>query len=177
MIGSLARGLMIAAGLALAIPAHAEQSGGRVSAAELSDREEIRNLLLEYGRSLDERRLEDYANLFAEEGAWEGGFGVAEGRAAILAMMQKSLGASPPDPAHPNYHVMTNIIVDTDGDTGTAWSRWTFYMKSADGQAVVGSAGRYEDTLVRRDGEWKILRRKTHADIYYRPERETAPSQ
>lgn len=177
MTGNLARCLIIAAGLALAVPAHAEQGGGRISVAELSDREEIRNLLIEYGRSLDERRLEDYANLFAEEGAWEGGFGVAEGRAAILAMMQKSLGTSPPDPAHPNYHVMTNIIVDTDGDTATAWSRWTFYMKGADGQAVVGSAGRYEDTLVRRGGEWKILRRKTNADIYYRPKSETAPAE
>lgn len=177
MSRTLARFLMIAAGLALAMPANADQGGGKISAAELSDREEIRNLLVEYGRSLDERRLEDYANLFADEGAWEGGFGVAEGRAAILAMMQKSLGTAPPDPARPNFHVMTNISVDTDGDTGTAWSRWTFYMKGADGQAVVGSAGRYEDTLVRRDGEWKILRRKTHADIYYRPEQKAAPAQ
>lgn len=173
----VARGLMIASGLALSIPANAEPAAGKISAAELSDREEIRNLLVEYGRSLDERRLEDYANLFSEEGAWEGGFGVAEGRAAILAMMQKSLGTAPPDPARPNYHVMTNISVDTDGDTGTAWSRWTFYMKGADGQAVVGSAGRYEDTLVRRNGEWKILRRRTNADIYYRPEEEAVSSE
>ncbi len=177
MTKTLTQGLLIAAGLALSTPANAEQGAPKISAAELSDREEIRNLLIEYGRSLDERRLEDYANLFAEEGAWEGGFGVAEGREAILAMMQKSLGTSPPDPAHPNYHVMTNIMVDTDGDTANAWSRWTFYMKGAEGQAVIGSAGRYEDTLVRRGGEWKILRRKTNADIYYRPKSETTPSE
>jgi len=164
-------GILLAAGLALSVPVpvQAQSGDGAISAAELSDREQIRTLLLNYGRYLDARQLEDYANLFVEEGAWEGGFGVAEGRAAILAMMQEAFGSSGEVPENPGFHVMTNMIVDTDGDTATAWSRWTFFMKGADGQAVVGSAGRYEDTLVRRDGEWKFLRRKTTSDIYYRP--------
>ncbi len=169
--------LLLGAALAAAYPVQAETADGAISAQELSDREEIRTLLVNYGRYLDARQLEKYANLFAEEGAWEGGFGVAEGREAILEMMQGSLGPSGEIPENPGFHVMTNMIVDTDGDTATAWSRWTFYLKGPDGMPIVGSAGRYEDTLVRRGGEWKFLRRKTNADLYYRPERNDGSSE
>ncbi len=173
MISSLLLGMALAA----TAPVQAETGQGAINARELSDREEIRTLLVNYGRYLDARQLEDYANLFAEEGVWVGGFGAAVGREAILEMMQGSLGPSGEVPDNPGFHVMTNMIVDTDGDTATAWSRWTFYLKGPDGMPIVGSAGRYEDTLVRRGGEWKFLRRKTNADLYYRPGRDEAQSE
>src|SRR5262249_29539302 len=45
----------------------------------LEDIEEIRLLLLDYGRFLDARDLAAYSRLFAKDGEWVGGFGSAKG--------------------------------------------------------------------------------------------------
>ena len=69
------------------------------------------------------------------------------------------------------------MIVDTDGDRGTAWSRWTFYVKGPDNKPVEFGAGRYEDELIRENGKWKFLRRVVAAEIPYGPPKEgKAPS-
>ena len=161
--------LAVAAGLLASAPLHAQEREGAISATELSDREEIRTLLLEYGRAFDDRRLEDYANLFAQQGEWVGSSMQARGPAEILAMMRNSFGKSPPNSERPNYHIMTNIIVDTDGDKGTAWSRWTFYSVGQDGRPFIAAAGRYEDELIREGGKWKFLRRRALNDFNYAP--------
>jgi hypothetical protein len=40
----------------------------------LEDTEEIRNVLLDYGRFLDARDFAAYSRLFAKDGEWVGGF-------------------------------------------------------------------------------------------------------
>jgi len=40
-----------------------------------ADKEEIQDVLLEYGRSLDARDFAIYSSLFATDGEWAGGFG------------------------------------------------------------------------------------------------------
>jgi SnoaL-like domain len=57
--------------------------------------EEIRTLLLDYGRFLDSRDLAAYARLFAKDGEWVGGFGSAKSPAGIQAFMEKNLGTGP----------------------------------------------------------------------------------
>lgn len=132
---------------------------------ELSDREEIRTLLVTYARLLDSRRLEEYADLFAEEGEWTGSFGTASGRAAILAMMTKAFDGRPNTRENRHYHVISDMIVETDGDRATAWSRWTFNVRGKDDRPVPIMGGHYEDDLVRRNGKWKFLRRLAVSDI------------
>src|ERR1700758_2289524 len=61
----------------------------------LEDEEEIRMLLVDYGRSLDARDFVKYSSLFAKDGEWSGGFGSAKGPAAIKAMMDKEIGSTP----------------------------------------------------------------------------------
>src|SRR5271165_7249420 len=61
----------------------------------LEDQEEIRMLLVDYGRSLDARDFVKYSSLFAKDGEWSGGFGTAKGPAAIKAMMDKEIGSTP----------------------------------------------------------------------------------
>lgn len=142
------------------------------SIQRLADIEEIRTLLLNYGRLLDDRKLADYSQLFARDGEWIGGFGGARGPANILAMMQKAFVSLPNDPSSRNYHILTNILVDVKGDKASAWSRWTFMVPSADKKPVAMVAGRYEDELIREDGRWKFLRRVVIADIPYQDPRE-----
>ena len=47
----------------------------------LEDKEEIRNLLIDYGRLLDARDFAGYSRLFAKDGEWSGGFGTTQGPA------------------------------------------------------------------------------------------------
>ena len=123
----------------------------------LEDIEEIRTLLIDYGRHLDSRDLVAYSRLFAKDGEWVGGFGSAKGPAGILEFMQKNLGTGPN--RNGSYHIMSNFEIEVKGDTATARSRWTFVVPGADGKPAISQAGRYEDLLVREDGRWKFKKR------------------
>ena len=128
----------------------------------LEDMEEIRTLLLDYGRFLDSRDLVAYSRLFAKDGEWVGGFGSARGPEEILAFMQKNLGTGPN--RGNTFHILSNCEIVVDRDSATAWSRWTFITPGGDGKPVISQAGRYDDTLVREDGRWKFKRRVASND-------------
>src|SRR5262245_25866404 len=129
----------------------------------LEDLEEIRTLLLDYGRFLDSRDLVGYSRLFANDGEWVGGFGSSRGPEEILAFMQKNLGTGPN--RGNTYHILSNFEIAVDRDSATAWSRWTFITPGADGKPVISQAGRYDDVLVREDGRWRFKRRVASNDI------------
>jgi uncharacterized protein (TIGR02246 family) len=129
----------------------------------LEDMEEIRRLLLDYGRFLDARDLASYSRLFAKDGEWVGGFGSARGPGEILAFMQKNLGTGPN--SGNTFHILSNFEIAVDRDSATAWSRWTFITPGSDGKPVLSQAGRYDDVLVREDGRWRFKRRVASNDI------------
>ncbi|HXX45820.1 MAG TPA: nuclear transport factor 2 family protein [Candidatus Acidoferrales bacterium] len=130
----------------------------------LEDIEEIRALLVEYGRLLDAHDLAGYSRLFARDGEWIGGFGSAKGPAAIQALMEKNLGATPTSSPGSTYHLLTNFEIEVHGDKATAWSRWSFTV-TADNRPSILYGGHYDDILVREDGHWKFLRRVAATDI------------
>ena len=125
------------------------------------DKEEIQSVLLEYGRSLDARDFAAYSSLFAVEGEWVGGFGAVKGPANIKAFMEKNMGTN--GNATHNYHLLTNFVITVNGDTATAWSRWTFVQPGERG-AAIAQAGRYDDTFVRENGAWKFKKRTASND-------------
>jgi len=129
----------------------------------LADKEEIRTVLVNYGRTLDAHDFAAYSHLFAKDGEWIGGFGSVKGPAAIEAFMMKNIG----NPGKPNgtYHLITNFIIDVHGDSATAWSRWGFVVPGADKKPSIAQGGHYEDKLTRENGQWKFLRREAFTDI------------
>ena len=129
----------------------------------LEDIEEIRKLLLDYGRFLDSRDLVAYSRLFAKDGEWVGGFGSARGPEEILRFMQKNLGTGPN--RGNTFHILSNFGISVDRDNATAWSRWTFVTPGPDGKPVISQAGRYDDVLVREDGRWRFKRRVASSDM------------
>jgi uncharacterized protein (TIGR02246 family) len=143
-------------------PAPADTSAA-VRLQRLEDMEEIRTLLLDYGRFLDLRDLPAYSRLFAKDGEWVGGFGSVRGPQEILAFMQKNLGTGPN--RGNTFHILSNFEITVDRDSATAWSRWTFITPGADGKPVLSQAGRYDDVLVREDGHWRFKRRVASNDI------------
>jgi ketosteroid isomerase-like protein len=100
----------------------------------LEDKEEIRNLLIDYGRLLDARDFAGYSRLFAKDGEWTGGFGTARGPAAIQAFMEKNI--SGPNAGH-TYHILSNCGIQVRGDTATAWSRWAYVTPGPDGKPAI----------------------------------------
>ena len=142
-------------------PAQAQTASVESRLKQLEDKEQIAQLLIDYGRHLDSRDLAAYAALFATDGEWIGGFGKVAGRANIQAFMEKSLGTGPNRGG--SYHIMSNFVITVKGDTATAWSRWTFVTPGERG-AAIAQAGRYDDTFVRENGAWKFKRRVASND-------------
>jgi uncharacterized protein (TIGR02246 family) len=133
---------------------------------ELEDREEIRELLLAYGRALDSRDFIAFSELFAEEeGEWVGGLGAAKGRQAIFELMDKSIGHNRPRTGPPSYHVFSNEHITVDGDHASATTKWIFVMQNDETSPRWVYLGHYDDTFVREDGRWRFLRRQAFTDI------------
>ncbi len=152
------------AALLMSATAAAQTDGSLAAKVQLlADKEEIRTVLVNYGRTLDARDFAAYAHLFAKEGEWIGGFGSVKGPAAIEAFMIKNIG----NPGKPNgtYHVLTNFIIDVHGDSAAAWSRWAYVVPGADKKPSIAQGGHYEDKLTRENGQWKLLRREAFTDI------------
>ncbi len=163
--GPILAGLILLTPAAAAAAPHRTAAGPEARLRRLEDIEQIRTLLVDYGRSLDRRDWAAYAALFAREGEWVGGFGTAKGPAAIEAMMRKGVGGAANDDPQRNFHLLTNFEIEADGDHGRAWSRWSFVAEGPDGRAQVLYAGRYDDVLVREDGRWKFERRTVTGDL------------
>lgn len=128
----------------------------------LEDIEEIRVVLLNYGRYLDARDFAAYSQLFAKDGEWTGGFGSVKGPAAIQAFMEKNIPG--PNTGH-TVHLLSNFVIEVHGDTATAWSRWTYITPNAEKRPALAQAGHYDDQLVRENGQWKFRRRVAGNDI------------
>ena len=162
-----ASSLLLAASVLAPAAALAQQSAAAPDKSvatrlqRFEDKEEIQNLLLDYGRYLDNRDFAGYSSLFAKDGEWVGGFGSVTGPANIKTFMEKNMGTQPNTAK--NYHLLSNFVITVNGDTATAWSRWAFVVPGERG-ATIAQAGRYDDQLVRENGRWKFKKRVASND-------------
>jgi len=128
----------------------------------LEDREEIRNLLQEYRRTLDIRDMHAFSHLYAQDGTWTGASGTATGPQAIHDMLVDVLPDNPPAPASTLWHWITDPAIAVDGDTATAESFWMHVRRGEGDTPLLPTLGHYQDDLVREDGRWRFqLRRVT----------------
>ena len=145
---------------------------------QLESEKQIREAIIRYGEYLDARDYKGYASLFASDGTWTGGFGSATGPAAIQAMLEKNMGV--PEPGFinkDNFHLDTTVVVEVDGDTAKARSRYMFFTRTDDNKPQPLLAGRYFDEFVRENGEWKIKKRTSFGVIPYRDGNAPPPAQ
>ncbi len=141
----------------------ADAAEARLRKAE--DVEAIQSLLVHYGRELDKRDFKAYGALFAQDGSWKGGMGTATGPDAIAKMVAAGFERMSPALYENSYHAMTSFDIEVNGDTATAWSRWTWVVVGANGKPQPERAGHYEDTLVRERGAWKFKSRQAFTEI------------
>lgn len=162
MLRRFLAGLLILSGIVPTMPVRAADSAAPASVEarlrRMEDTEAIGRLLLEYGRTLDARDFAAYAALFAPEGEWKGALGTYKGPKDIQAAMERIFANATDIPKGNNFHVMSNFIIDVQGDRATARSMFVFYRMEGN-KPVAEVAGRYEDVLVRTGGTWKFLQR------------------
>jgi uncharacterized protein (TIGR02246 family) len=156
--------LEVLAALAAVMPAFAMAQASGLTVEQRLQRVEdqlaIQRVLVEYSARQDARDYAGYAALFAKEGEWVNGKNSYKGREAIQKMLVNLYG--PPPAGYVNnesYHISSNYQIDVNGDRATARSRHLLVMRGPKGEPTPALAGRYEDDLIREDGQWKILRR------------------
>jgi 3-phenylpropionate/cinnamic acid dioxygenase small subunit len=135
----------------------------------IEDEKQIRDVMVQYGRFLDEGDFAGYSQLFAREGTWSGtltGFTTVKGPENIRVTMEKAFADRKYDPEHiTTIHVISNISIHVDGDRATGYSKYTVVSRNEKDEPFVRVAGRYEDVFIREDGQWKFLSRMAHRDI------------
>lgn len=158
--------------IALLLPAAAASAGDATLAERvqrIEDEKEIRELLVRYGRYLDSLDFKSYSELFARDGEWSGlttGYTPVRGPAEIRATMEKAFAERRYDPEHiTNLHLISNVMIQVDGDRGTGYSRWTVVTRNDKDEPFVRISGRYEDEYVREDGRWKFRKRVARREI------------
>jgi hypothetical protein len=152
-------------------PARAEQTASisnyyalEYRVKKLEDREEIRQLLMDYGRFLDQRDFRAFSELFEKtEGEWIGGMGRAKGSQAIRELMERSIGRD--TSMTRSCHLFTNETIQINGDQATALTKWIFVVPGESNRPRLLLLGHYEDSMIRENGRWKFLRRVVRADI------------
>lgn len=125
--------------------------------AERLDRVEsllqIADLRARYCHLLDEARWDDFANLFTEDGVFEG-VAKAQGRADIHRFFSQDV----PRLAERFWHFCSNGTCILDGDRATGRISME-YLSVTNGVSYI-SAGHYDDELQRVDGQWKFRARR-----------------
>jgi hypothetical protein len=127
----------------------------------------ITNLLFRYAECIDAANFDGVADLLAHATLTaEGSPMHLEGRDAVRAHFTKSVYVHPDGLR--TKHVTTNPIVEVDDDTGTATCRsYCLVLQSSPPALALQPiwAGRYHDSFVRVDGEWRFLTRHFITDL------------
>lgn len=145
----------------------------------LADRAAVLRVLYEYAEALDYGITEQFVGCFTTDATFEiripgpmppdyptrGGRLVPggvryTGRDEILEFFRQHTHA----PGYTHKHVVTNSIVDVDGDRARCRSYFQRTDASADGQNFVRVYGRYLDELRKTDGVWRIAVRVAEPD-------------
>lgn len=129
----------------------------------------IRRVLERYMRYNDDGDLEGMLSLFAPGAVYRVLGREMVGRDAIAAFLRElgfTSGAgrwTDPGQEHRqprSMHLISNPVIDVDGDTAVAESDFVTLRRNADGDAELGLVGRYRDRLHKgADGEWRFAER------------------
>ena len=154
----------------VALCAHAE----RHSEGYADDRAAIIDLQARYVMAMDYFDADGYAAVFAEDGVLDWARGPVVGRQAIHDFMASrtydfTRGATPAEtPDGKNWpstvrHVITNQVVNVDGDKASAVTYWIQFNNNKKRDQVEWMLfGTFYDEFVKIDGEWFFSLHRIH---------------
>jgi uncharacterized protein (TIGR02246 family) len=133
----------------------------------LEDRENIRQLMIDYGRTLDRRDFAGFAKLFAKDAEYGGGegAGMTKGPEAIAKLLEDVFRKNPTNVNTPNFHLFCNEAIQVNGDQATALSQGIFVVRGDNNKPDAVMLATYKDLLIRENGAWKFKQRIVQGDI------------
>jgi uncharacterized protein (TIGR02246 family) len=120
---------------------------------ELIAKEAIRDLLARYPMAFDDRDWDAWDQLWTEDLVWVVDGVAIEGLDAVREFMVSCLPAD-----YIAKHLCGPSVIDIDPDGESAHARTDVVWIAANYENQI--VARYVDTLVRRDGRWRICRRE-----------------
>ncbi|GAB5487244.1 MAG: nuclear transport factor 2 family protein [Parasphingorhabdus sp.] len=145
-----------------------------MSPQELSDREELRDLVMRYCRGVDRRDFALVRSLYWDDAMDDHGEMFSGSPDDYVAWLPGVL-----EPLDCTIHAISNSLFIVDGDTaeGEHYSYNFHRTREAPRQEII-IHGRYLDRYERRDGVWKFSRRQIIFDHgYVQPVKEDGLSQ
>jgi uncharacterized protein (TIGR02246 family) len=126
-----------------------------------SDLVAIQQLVSRYNQAVDSGDGAAFAGVFTDDGALVTPVRTIAGH--------EELEAFPPTFANTvsaPRHITTNMIIDGEGDKATIKAYVQVFTLQGDPPSQqVSTCGRYEDSLVRTNGEWRFTERIFSSDI------------
>lgn len=119
-------------------------------ALSVEDRLDILELVARYNHAIDSGNGKAWADTFTEDGVFETARGKTEGRDALQKFVE-GMAANMPGIRHWN----NNHVIEGDGDKATH----TCYLMLLRPEADPAFTSRYEDSLVKVNGQWKFAHR------------------
>ncbi len=148
----------------LATPVLAQQ----VTAETLLDRIQIEDFLTRYYYDLSQGERHALADYFTEDAMLDVDGTIATGHAEIDALYGPQEGAPAPEPnaqARRGHMLLTNPVIEINGDHAIAHVIWTGVMNTGVGEPpALYEQGREDTELVKVDGKWLIKRRYISSD-------------
>jgi ketosteroid isomerase-like protein len=129
-----------------------------LSSGNHADYVEICQLIAKYCHAFDSGDCDAWAACFTDDGIFDGRNGLTAGRDELRKYAASARGRG-------TYrHLTGNILIEEMAGDNALVRSYSLYYELKDGIPQPRSSGKYEDLLVRVDGEWKIARRKFFPD-------------
>ena len=161
---------LAATGFALALGGCNQTSAQTTLSAEqqaLADRIAIEDMVTRYyGNFGKQDAADDFGAFYTEDAVFDVNGIVSTGREAIEAFYTDTGDDEEAPAAQGTFHMMiSNPVIDVNGDTATAQFMWTGVMNTGiQERPLLFEQGREYDELVKQDGEWRIKKRVVIAD-------------
>ena len=161
---------LAATGFALALGGCNQTSAQTTLSAEqqaLADRIAIEDMVTRYyGNFGKQDAADDFGAFYTEDAVFDVNGIVSTGREAIEAFYTDTGDDEEAPAAQGTFHMMiSNPVIDVNGDTATAQFMWTGVMNTGiQERPLLFEQGREYDELVKQDGEWRIKTRVVIAD-------------
>jgi hypothetical protein len=114
---------------------------------------EIRNLVARYAHLVDDAQVQEWSELFVEDGRMEAFTMPLEGRAALVEWINGVLSG-------PKLrHMITGTHVVVDSATEAHGTSDTLLLAAVEGSWIIAGAPRYQDRYVKTAGGWQFAER------------------
>lgn len=129
--------------------------------AELESREQIREVMKQYGRYLDLGDFDAFGRLFAEtDSTYVSGRASTKGGKAIAQGLKEIFSANPSGLKSPAFHVFFNEVIKFNSPSeATAFSQSVYIVPGESNAPEMVFFASYEDIFIIENDQWKFKQR------------------